>query len=215
MNDANARIFERSLRAVETVASNSLSFVLLQIGLGVYGGLRSPMPWREDRCAGPNPRWNKAFYTPQMAFLKSFEKGKRWEGNWTITAPSLIFGATTGAYMNVSTTLGILVSCIWSYPWFPPLNRFRQACIKSVLGEPFQFPGAKGAYEAFQDGSDVALVAKFNVWAMSEPKCRGEMFNIVNGDLFNWENIWPILAEEFGAVVPKDQCGCLARLMAR
>ena len=125
-----------------------------------------------------------------MSFLKSFGKGKRWEKNWTITAPSLIFGATTGAFMNVSTTLGIY------------------ACIKAVLGEPLSFPGAKEAFEAWQDGSDVELVVKFNLWAMKEPRCKGEMFNIVNGDLFNWANAWPILAEEFGAELPKDQCEC-------
>jgi hypothetical protein len=92
MNEKNVTIFERSLRAVDAVATQTLDFVLLQIGLGVYGGASSPQPWREDRCAGPNPRWNKYFYVGQMAFLKSFQKGKRWDGAWTITAPSLIFG---------------------------------------------------------------------------------------------------------------------------
>lgn len=133
MNEMNVLIFERSLRAVDAVAGSTLDFVLLQIGLGVYGGAASPQPWREDRCAGPNPRWNKFFYVGQMDFLKGpFSKGKRWENNWTITAPSLIFGSTTGAYMNMSSSLAIYAS------------------IKAVLGEPLMFTGTKESFEEWQ-----------------------------------------------------------------
>ena len=79
--------------------------------------------------------------------------------------------------------------------------------MKAVLGEPLQFTGAKEAFEDWQDGTDVGLLAEFNVWAMNEPKCQGEMLNIVNGDLFRWSIVWPLLADGFGAKIPDNQCG--------
>lgn len=45
---------------------------------------------------------------------------------------------------------------------------------------------------------------KFNVWAMQEERCKTEMFNIVNGDVFSWASVWPLLAQEFGAKIPDN-----------
>jgi hypothetical protein len=33
------------------------------------------------------------------------------------------------------------------------------------------------------------------VWAAQSPQAANEAFNITNGDVFEWRNVWPALAE--------------------
>ena len=35
-------------------------------------------------------------------------------------------------------------------------------------------------------------------WAADTPACRNEIFNITNGDVFVWDEVWPVIAESLG-----------------
>ena len=63
------------------------------------------------------------------------------------------------------------------------------------LGRPFACPGEHGhVIEAV----DTDLIAKALAWAAEAPAARNETFNITNGDVFVWENVWPAIARALG-----------------
>ena len=75
------------------------------------------------------------------------------------------------------------------------------AAICSELGELFGFPGGPSyVWEAV----DARLLAKVIKWAASAPQARGQHFNVTNGDVFEWRNLWPALAEVLGARLGPD-----------
>jgi hypothetical protein len=45
--------------------------------------------------------------------------------------------------------------------------------------------------------TDAALLAKATVWAATEDHCANQAFNIANGDLFRWSDLWPKIARFF------------------
>jgi hypothetical protein len=42
------------------------------------------------------------------------------------------------------------------------------------------------------------------VWAGQSPQAANEAFNITNGDVFEWRNVWPALAETLGVETGPD-----------
>jgi hypothetical protein len=42
------------------------------------------------------------------------------------------------------------------------------------------------------------LLARAIDWAGASAQARNEIFNVTNGDVFVWENIWPAIAEAVG-----------------
>ena len=62
---------------------------------------------------------------------------------------------------------------------------------------PLRFPGKPGAFNTLIEMTDAGLLAKATVWAATEPKCANQSFNINNGDLFRWSEMWPALAGFF------------------
>jgi hypothetical protein len=42
------------------------------------------------------------------------------------------------------------------------------------------------------------------VWAAQSPQAANEAFNITNGDVFEWRNVWPALAETLGVETGPD-----------
>jgi hypothetical protein len=45
---------------------------------------------------------------------------------------------------------------------------------------------------------DARLLARALEWAATSPQCRFETFNIANGDVFVWRNVWPTIAGSLG-----------------
>ena len=45
---------------------------------------------------------------------------------------------------------------------------------------------------------DADLIAEALAWAAEAPAARGQTFNITNGDVFVWENVWPAIAQALG-----------------
>src|SRR5204862_399534 len=59
-------------------------------------------------------------------------------------------------------------------------------------GRPLDYPG--GAARVSQ-AVDVDLLARAIGWAGEAAAARNEAFNVTNGDVFTWENVWPAIAE--------------------
>ena len=110
------------------------------------------------------------------------EMGARHGFNYTALRPQLVTGATSGA-LNVLPAIGVY------------------AAIRREKGEPFGFPGGPSfVWEA----ADADLVADVMVWAAQSPQAANEAFNITNGDVFEWRNVWPAMARILGVETGPD-----------
>ena len=107
-------------------------------------------------------------------------------------APQLVTGPTPGA-LNVLPAIGVY------------------AAIQREKGEPFGFPGGPSfVWEA----ADADLVADVMVWAADSPRAANQAFNITNGDVFEWRNLWPALAKTLGVETGPDTPMSLAAYLA-
>jgi hypothetical protein len=89
----------------------------------------------------------------------------------------VVFGMATGVAMNVMPILGVY------------------AAICRELNLPFNLPGDQiRPIEAV----DAGLVARAFAWATQAPVARNETYNLTNGDVFVWRNVWPAIAEAVG-----------------
>jgi nucleoside-diphosphate-sugar epimerase len=155
-------------------ASPGLRHVTLLQGTKAYGVHVRPLivPAREGRSEmheQPN------FYWAQEDYLKQRQSGSSW--HWTILRPVLIVGEAIGGAMNLIPALGVY------------------AALMRLRGDVLPFPG--GAPRVSQ-AVDADLLARAIDWAGESREARNETFNVTNGDVFVWENVWPAIAEANG-----------------
>jgi nucleoside-diphosphate-sugar epimerase len=164
--------------AVEPVA-RGLRHVSLMQGYKVYGAHLGPFktPAREDDPPHLPPEFN----VDQQQFLEDRQQGKAWA--WSALRPSVVGGTALGNPMNLAVAIATYAS------------------ISKQLGVPLRFPGKPGAYDALLELTDAGLLAKATVWAATSPAAANQAFNITNGDLFRWNELWPKLAAWFGMEV--------------
>ena len=105
-------------------------------------------------------------------FGQEARRGQDW--TWTIWRPPVIFGHALGAPMNVLAATGAY------------------AALEREQGRGLAFPG--GAC-GVTDGVDTRLLARAFDWAFDNPASRNQIFNLTNGGLYVWPNVWPSIAE--------------------
>jgi hypothetical protein len=49
-----------------------------------------------------------------------------------------------------------------------------------------------------QEAVDARLLARALAWAATAPSAREETFNVTNGDVFTWTDVWPSVADALG-----------------
>ncbi|WBQ06005.1 SDR family oxidoreductase [Kribbella sp. CA-293567] len=164
--------------AIEPVA-RGLRHVSLMQGYKVYGAHLGPFktPAREDDPPHLPPEFN----VDQQRFLEQRAAGADWD--WSAMRPSVVGGAALGNPMNLAVGIAVYAS------------------ISKELGVPLRFPGKLGAYDSLLELTDAGLLAKATVWAATAPAAANQAFNITNGDLFRWNELWPKLARWFGLEV--------------
>jgi nucleoside-diphosphate-sugar epimerase len=186
----DADIFRNALTVLESRLPRLQHVCLLQ-GSKYYGRHLGPFktPAKEDdpRHMPPN------FYYTQQDFLVQLSKGKPW--SWSCPRPHIVCGYAK-SFLNLVKPLAVY------------------AVISRELGLPLRYPGNEGAYRALHCATDVGLLARAMVWMSTTPQCAGEAFNVVNGDNFRWQYLWPKLAHYF-----EMECGLvqeirLAEMMA-
>lgn len=164
----------RNLMAALEPAAPQLRHVALLQGTKAYGVHVRPLivPAREGRSEmyeQPN------FYWAQENFLRELQQGKTW--HWSILRPVLIVGEAMGGAMDL----------------IPPLGVY--AALLRDQGGPLHYPG--GAARVSQ-AVDVDLLARAIAWSGEAKAARNEAFNVTNGDVFTWENVWPAIADALG-----------------
>jgi nucleoside-diphosphate-sugar epimerase len=171
--DTNDKMLRNLMAALEPVSPDLRHVALLQ-GTKAYGVHVRPLtvPAREARSEmyeQPN------FYWAQENFLRELQQGKAW--CWSILRPVLIVGLAMGGAMDL----------------IPPLGVY--AAIMREQGRMLDFPG--GAARVAQ-AVDVDLLARAIAWSGEAATARNEAFNVTNGDVFTWENIWPAISDALG-----------------
>jgi nucleoside-diphosphate-sugar epimerase len=170
----NLAMLVNTVTTIEKVAPN-LAHVSLMQGYKVYGAHLGPFktPAREDEDNHMPPEFNM----DQQAFLQKQQQGKSW--TWSALRPSVVIGTATGNPMNLAMVIGLY------------------AAMSKELGLPLRFPGKPGAYDTLLEMTDAGLLARATVWAATHLQCANQAFNITNGDLFRWNEMWPKIARFF------------------
>lgn len=157
-----------------------LEHVSLLQGTKAYGVMVGPMrvPAREDqvRVEHPNFYWLQEDYLRAVAAADGFR--------FSIFRPQLIVGPNHGVVMNLPPVIGIY------------------AAIRREQGLPFSFPGgATWVWEA----ADTRLVAGALRWAAEAPNAAGQTFNLTNGEVFSFRDMWPAMAATLGVETGPDE----------
>jgi nucleoside-diphosphate-sugar epimerase len=151
-----------------------LAHVTILQGTKAYGVHLHPIPLpareRHPRDDHPNFYWLQEDYTREIAQRAGFQ--------WTIFRPVHVVGPAYGV----------------AYSTPPVIGAFAAICREESL--PFGFPG--GSVAAVKQVADVRLVARAIRWAATTPQAWGEHFNLTNGEVFSWLEIWPSLAATLG-----------------
>ncbi|KAF9700959.1 hypothetical protein EKO04_000841 [Ascochyta lentis] len=189
--DVNGAILSNFLQAlVKTGAIQSVERIILLTGAKQYGvhlGVpKQPMlesdPWLTDS------KWPPNFYYNQQNILHSF--CKEHNKDWTVTYPNDVIGYAVDNYMNLATAIALY------------------AVVSKELdpnSEGLVFPGSPAFYTKFDCFTSAKLHAQFCAWAALEPSTANEAFNVVNGDVESWQNLWPKVANYFGSNVKSNQ----------
>jgi Nucleoside-diphosphate-sugar epimerases len=168
--------------------NNDLENVKIGRGTKAYGIHLHPMP---IPARERNPRDDHAnFYWLQEDYLKqkAAEEGFRW----SVLRPQLIIGSPIGAAMNLAPVIGVY------------------AAICKAKGEPCGFPGGiPYVWEAV----DSRLCAAALHMMATNPEADGQHYNVTNGDVFEWRNLWPALMKQMGVEAGPDDPKSMAEYL--
>jgi nucleoside-diphosphate-sugar epimerase len=174
----NAGMVRNLMHAVE---DKSVGHVALVTGLKHYMGpfeayakAKPITPFREEQ---PRLAYQNFYYDQED---EVFAAAERQGFGWSVHRPHTLIGYALGNQMNMAATLGAY------------------AAICRETGRPFVFPGSPQQYEAPVDITDGRIIARHLLWAATEPAARNNAFNIVNGEVFRWNWLWPKLAAHLG-----------------
>lgn len=175
---ANLTMMRNLLEALDRYAS--LEHVSALQGTKAYGVHHHPIrvPSRESE-----PRdQHENFYWLQEDLLRAHAEQRGHA--WTIFRPPLIVGPNHGVAMNLIPVIGVYAALCRSH------------------GLPLAYPGGP-SYVA--EAVDCRVLADALVWASLAPAAQNEIFNITNGEVFEWRDLWPDLARAVGLEVGSDE----------
>ena len=169
--ETNRRLLTHCL---DGLATHPLAHVTLLQGTKAYGAhvqrMRVPGREREPRVVHENFYWLQEDLLRERAAAAGFA--------FTIWRPPVIIGHAVGAPMNVLAVIGVY------------------AALCRELGEPCPFPGGPvGPIDVV----DTGLLAEAIVWGRQQAAAQGATFNVSNGDVIQWPDLWPALVTALGA----------------
>lgn len=181
---ANRGMFANVLAALRSACSPLVHISVLQ-GTKAYGyhvaKMRIPGKERQPRVPHENFYWEQEDLLTGAAAQAGYA--------YTIFRPQFIFGGVTGVAMNLIPVIGVY------------------AALCRELDQSFSYPGGP-SYVA--EAADSRLLANALHWAASSPAAANETFNITNGDVFEWRDLWPSLASMLGVEPGPDEYRSIA-----
>ena len=184
--ETNLAMLQNLMNPLTEVAT--LQHVSLLQGTKAYGVHLHPMrvPGRERYARDQHEN----FYWLQEDYLRATSAAKGFA--FSIWRPQLIVGPNYGVVMNLPPIIGAY------------------AAICRHEGLPFAYPGGVSwVWEAV----DTRLVANALAWGATSPAAAGETFNLTNGEVFEWRDLWPSLAKVLGVEIGPDRPVSLAQLL--
>ncbi|MEX0840317.1 MAG: SDR family oxidoreductase [Parvibaculum sp.] len=171
--ETNRHMLENLLDPLEKVAPRLRHVSLLQ-GTKAYGVHVRPLtvPARENR---DEMKEQPNFYWDQEDYLRAKQQGRGW--HWTIFRPQIIFGFSLGAAMNLIPAIGVY------------------GALLKEEGRPLSYPGGSSSV---LEAVDADLLADAIAWAGVRDRRENAIFNVTNGDVFVWRNVWPAIADALG-----------------
>ncbi|WP_158931759.1 NAD-dependent epimerase/dehydratase family protein [Acidisphaera sp. S103] len=178
--ETNDRMLRNLLDPLMAAAPGLRHVTLLQ-GTKAYGVHVRPLavPAREGRS---EMREQPNFYWAQEDYLRAIQMGRGW--HFTVLRPVLVVGEAIGGAMNLIPALGA------------------HAAVMRERGPILPYPGGS---ERVSQAVDADLLARAVAWAGEAPAAANETFNVTNGDVFTWPNIWPAIAEAVGMRPGSDE----------
>jgi len=183
--DENIQLNRRFVREVLTLLSpkKSVQHVALVTGLKHYlgpfdayakSGTLPLTPVKEEHPRLPLPN----FYYAQEDEV--YQAAVRDGFTWSVHRPHTIIGRARGTnLMNIGTTLAVYAS------------------LCKAEGKPMIWPGSEAQWKGLSDVTDARMLAKQLVWAAQDKQAANQAFNVVNGDVFRWSQLWGELATWF------------------
>jgi nucleoside-diphosphate-sugar epimerase len=161
--DINRRMLVNVLDHVEPTTH----LTLLQ-GTKAYGAHLAPMllPGKEHMPRHPG----RNFYWEQEDLVIERSSSAPW--TYSIMRPQIVCGTALGSAMNMVLAIGIYFS------------------VMKALGEPCGFPGTTGFVT---EATDAGLLANAILWCGNSEQTAGQTYNVTNGDVLDWNSIWPEL----------------------
>ncbi len=189
--EENVALLRNTLDAVEAIAPG-LQHVHLVEGTKWYGMHLGPFPTpaREDQPRHLPPN----FYYDQQDLLAARQQGKAW--TWSASRPNFLCDFAPERPRNAPAVIGAY------------------AAICRELAVPLDFPGTEACYRALLELTDAAQLARAMVFLATSERAHNEAFNVTNGDLFRWCNVWPRIAEAYGLLCGQVRTLDLATWMA-
>ena len=170
----NEAMFTNLLDALLVHAPQLRHVTLLQgtKAYGVHVDLEVPIPCRESSPRHPHEN----FYFLQEDALRA-RAANDDRLTWTILRPQIVFGDALGSNMNPLVAVAV------------------HAALLREQGEPLHYPGGP---RHVSEAADAALVAQVIDWATTAHAARDQIFNVANGDVFVWRDLWPAIADALG-----------------
>jgi len=188
--DANLGMLRHLVESV-SAASPKLQRVVLYEGAKYYGAhlgaFRTPAQENDPRHMPPN------FYYDMQDWLQAFAEGQSWDA--VVLRPDVVCGFAVGNPMNLAMVIAVYAS------------------ICKALGLPLRFPGTAICYDKLAQVTDAGQLARGSAWAATRAQ-GGEAYNLTNGDVFRWRQLWEAVARWFDMPVDEPQTIPLATCMA-
>lgn len=173
MVEPNVSMLRNLVSNVEKSAP--LRTVSLMQGYKVYGAHLGPFktPARESDPGVPGAEFNAA----QLTWLSQFQRGKPWR--WNAIRPGVVGSTVPGNAMNLALSIALYAS------------------LCKAQGLPLRFPGSEQAWNSIVDHTDAGLLAEATLWVAASPTAENQAFNVNNGDVWRWSELWPRIAGWF------------------
>ncbi|MFT5011646.1 MAG: nucleoside-diphosphate-sugar epimerase [Patiriisocius sp.] len=170
--------------------AHQLEHIALLQGTKAYGAhfkaMKIPGREREPRVSHDN------FYWLQEDYIRERQIDSNW--HYSIWRPQIVVGHGAGAPMN-------MLAAISAYAAFCRFD-----------GKPFCYPGGpNNPIEA----TDADLLARAIIFGLESGKAKNEIFNVTNGDVFEWRNMWPVIGATLSLNLGDDSPHLLSPLYQR
>ncbi|WP_028602491.1 SDR family oxidoreductase [Ottowia thiooxydans] len=184
--DTNLKMIQNIVEPLSR--GTKLQHVSLLQGTKAYGvhlhPIRIPARERYARDDHPNSYWFQEDYIKEKASEIGF--------GWNIFRPTIVVGPNVGVAMNTIPVIGVY------------------AALCRELGQVFSYTGHV-SYP--REAVDTRLIGDACVWAAGNRQAWNEHFNLTNGEVFSWKDLWPALADFLQVKLGPDQPQKLAEYL--